>query len=183
MIKCSRPYASCTLRDLTQGFSQEHQANDFASKYGTWLLAPFDAKVNVVTGAEDISVYENNPSFELKRGNGIRLVSIENPDISIMYWHCLPIFPVKVGDTVVQGQPVAQMGNTGYVVSNGVVVPYELRDKPPYLGTHVHLSFGTKVQNWDFSKFIDWTIPVRPDYDTAIKMIIKRILGFFKINV
>jgi murein DD-endopeptidase MepM/ murein hydrolase activator NlpD len=177
--KCCKPYKTCTPNDLAQGFIQDHLANDYASKYGTFLVAPFNGKVDVVTGAEMFTT-DGKPSWELKRGNGIRIKSTENPEISVMYWHCLPFFPVKVGDIVLQGQPVAQMGNSGYVRSGGEVVPYELRNTPNYPGTHVHLTIGTKDEYWDFSQMISWDIPVNYDLMTAIKNVLQNISNFLK---
>lgn len=176
-MKLCKPFKTATPKSITQGYSPSHLANDFTSAYGTFLVSPFNGKVNVITGAETITT-NSNPSFELKRGNGIRIVSIEDPTISVMYWHTLPFFPVKVGDTVLQGQVIAMMGNSGYVESNGIVVPYELRDNAPYLGTHVHITIGTATEYWDYSKLIDWNIEIKYDIITTIKSIIQNMSNF-----
>jgi murein DD-endopeptidase MepM/ murein hydrolase activator NlpD len=177
-MKIAKPYKTATLKDITQGFSDTHKANDFASEYGTWLCSPFNGKVDVITGAEALS--PQTPSFELQRGNGIRIVSVERPEVSIVFWHCLPVFPVEVGQTVLMGQTIAQMGNSGYVLSNGTVVPYELRDNPPYLGTHAHISMGTAMEYWDYSALIDWSIPVGTNTLDAIYNTLKKIFNLLK---
>lgn len=170
-MKICKPYKSAKLSDITQGFSDAHKANDWASSYGTFLVAPFNCKIDVVTGADEL----NGSDWELRRGNGVRMTSIENPAVSAMYWHCLGVFPVKVGDTVLQGQIVAQMGNSGYVESNGIVVPYEIRDNPPYYGTHLHCTIGTATEYWDYSSMIDWSIPVNYYLATTISNILQKI--------
>lgn len=156
MIKIAKPYKTAKLSDITQGFNEQHKAIDWASKYGEWLVAPFNAKVAVIRSPDKL----DGTDFDLKAGCGIRLISIEDPTISFMHWHCLPVFPVEVGNTVMQGEEVAQMGNTGFVISNGIVVPYELRDTPNYPGTHDHSTMSIGEELVDYSKYIDWSIPV-----------------------
>ena len=173
-----KPFKSATPQSITQGFSPEHQANDYASFYGDWLVAPFNCKIIAIRGIQEVK--DLTDSSFLQGGCGIRMQSIEEPTLSCTYWHCRRVFPVKVGDTVLKGQPVAQEGNTGFVMSNGSVVPIELRDSPPYLGTHVHLSFGTAEKNLDFSKYVDYSIPIKYDAKTALQAIINKILSFLK---
>ncbi|MCL4419568.1 M23 family metallopeptidase, partial [Patescibacteria group bacterium] len=103
--------------------------------------------------------------------------SIEDPTLSIMFWHTQQFFPVKVGDTVLQGQVIAQMGNSGYVVDGGYV-PLDERNKYPYRGTHTHISFGTETENLDFSKYVDFSIPINYDVITTVKSIIQNITNF-----
>jgi murein DD-endopeptidase MepM/ murein hydrolase activator NlpD len=50
------------------------------------------------------------------------------------YGHCDRIF-VKIGDTVSAGRQIANMGNTGFVVSGAT--PFWKNN--PYAGTHLHL--------------------------------------------
>ncbi|MCL4419567.1 hypothetical protein M1146_05725, partial [Patescibacteria group bacterium] len=64
MIKCCSPYKGAKLNDISQGFILKvHEANDWVAKYGTFLVAPFNAKVNVITGAGDKL---NTSEFELE---------------------------------------------------------------------------------------------------------------------
>lgn len=180
MIKVCKPFKTATRQSITQGFSDSHKANDFMSFYGDWLVAPFNAKVAVIRGvqnAEDIKVGDN--SF-LEGGCGIRLVSIEDPTISLVFWHCQDSFPVNVGDTVVQGQPVAMMGNTGFVESGGQYVSLDRRLLPPYPGTHTHITFGTETEYLDYSQFIDWSIPVSYDLKSVVMNLTAKILSWFK---
>ena len=183
MIKVCRPYKNATLQKMAQGFSTSHQANDFASFYGDWLVAPFNAQVASVVSAGPLSASTD----DLRRGYGMRLVSTEDPTVSISYWHCLPFFPVKKDDTVVQGQPVAQMGNSGFVLSGGSYVEVDIRTIPPYPGTHVHISMGQQSGDTytalDMSKLIDFNIPIKYDVLTAIRSVLQKIINLLNKTI
>lgn len=174
-MKVSKPYKSCKPSDLTQGFHEGHQANDWASSYGTFLVAPFKARVVALVKGEGVS----DDTAPFKGGYGVRLQSVEDPDVSMVYWHCSSVFPVEIGDVVEQGSPVAQMGNSGFVMSNGQYVEVNIRNKPPYPGTHVHWTGGRLVNGvyepWDMSQHIDWSIPVNYDTVTTVWSILQKI--------
>lgn len=175
-MKYAKPFKSAKPVDMTQGFWKEHQANDFASSYGTFITAPFNAKVINVVGAKTF----DGSNDLLQNGCGVRLQSIEDPSITISYWHCLPFFPVSKGDIVIQGQPIAQMGNTGFVMAGDKIVETNMKLIPPYKGTHVHITMGKTnsdgtYTSMDYSKQIDWLIPVNYDALTAIKVILQKI--------
>lgn len=180
MIRICKPFRSATKASITQGFHPSHQANDFAGSYGEDLCAPFNATVaNVVESVEDQTIDANKD--DLARGYGIRLISTDDPNYSITYWHTLPLFSVAKGDIVLQGQPIAEMGNSGFVVSGGEIVPIDLRTVPPYKGTHVHISFGRikpdgNYEALDYSQFIDWLIPINYDVVTFLGLIWKNFL-------
>src|SRR3990167_4609156 len=160
MIKCSKPTKNYKPSNITQGFHPEHKAVDIGGKYGEFIVAPFNSKVASVVGAEVISPDLNY----LRGGYGVRLISTEDPTISMVFWHCLGVFPIKKGDIVIQGQPIAQMGNSGFVMSGGKYVEIDIRNKPPYPGTHTHVSMGQETNgvytHLDYSKLIDLSIPV-----------------------
>jgi len=181
MIKICAPFKNCKLTNLTQGFHKDHQANDFASSYGTFLVAPFNAKVANVTGAE---TFDGKDDL-LRNGCGVRLVSVEDPSISISYWHCQPVFPVSKGDTVLQGKIVAMMGNTGWVQQGPNLVPIDIRLIPPYPGTHVHISMGQQIPGGmyaalDMSKLIDFNIPININWIEAISVILQKMIQLLK---
>jgi len=170
MKNLCKPFKDCTPQQLTQGYSDKHRAFDFASTYGKYLVAMENCIVENIIKAEN---WDNQE--ELERGYGVLLRSIENPTVKYSYWHCLPFFCVEVGDTVSQGQPVSQMGNSGFCMSGGIVVPLNDRSKPPYYGTHVHLSCPENTL-----ERIDWSIPIKFDLLTTISLTIKSIINFLK---
>jgi hypothetical protein len=178
MIKICKPFRTCTPACMTQGFSDAHKANDFASFYGDWLVAPFNCKIGVITGVQNAGDVVASGYPFLEGGCGIRMVSIEDSTISCVYWHCQDVFPVNVGDTVLQGQPVALMGNTGFVEAGGVYVPIDQRLIPPYKGTHTHISFGTQTEYMDFHTFIDYSIPIKFDLKSSIINLLAKIKSF-----
>jgi len=181
MIKICRPFKNARPKSISQGFNSQHFANDFAGGYGEILVAPFNAKVANVVGEGPL----DGSDASLRQGCGVRLVSIEDPTLSISYWHTLPFFPVKKGDTVAQGQFVAQMGNTGFVMSGGKYVEINIRLIPPYPGTHTHISFGQhdsvgNYTNLDYSKFIDWSIPITYNPILEMKALLQRLINLLK---
>ena len=54
------------------------------------------------------------------------------------YGHCSAIF-VKIGDVIKAGQKIANMGNTGFVVSSSNGGGYWVDGSNKYAGTHLHL--------------------------------------------
>lgn len=167
------PYKDFSLWHITQTWSDGHKAFDIAKpvgSFGIWLVAMENCIVENIMGADNL-----DNGWEYERGFGILLRSIANPDVKYSYWHCLPFFPVKIGETVLQGKPIAQMGNSGYVVSGGVVVLYKDKLKPPYLGTHCHLSCPS-----DTMDRIDFTKEIKFDLLTTIYLTLFSISNFLK---
>ena len=180
-MKICKPYRECQQWHLTQGFKPDHLANDWGYKYGTFLVAPFNAKVLSIVGADKIGT---DTSY-LRGGYGIRIQSIEDPTLSMVYWHTLPVFPISVGDIVLIGQPICQMGNSGFVLSAEGYVEVNIRTLPPYPGTHTHVTIGHNNSDGtytplDFSKLIDWSIPIKYDLLTSIMSVLNRIAYLFK---
>ena len=174
------PFKGCKLFNITQPFIPgQHLGVDFWSSYGTFLVAPEKCKVVKITTAK---TFDNGE--ELKYGYGIRLLSLISTNIYYTHWHCLPFFPVKVGDIVEQGQVVAQMGNSGFVrhYQDGVAVitPVEIRSKPPFPGTHDHISKMVDGVEVDIVPFIDWNIKIEFDILTSIQAILNSMANFLK---
>jgi hypothetical protein len=169
------PYKGFKLSHITQGWSDQHKAFDIANldgkSYGLWMVAMENCIVENMMGAEVLG----DKGWEYDRGFGILLRSVANPEVKYSYWHSLPFFPVKKGDTVLRGQPICQMGNSGYVESNGARVEYEYKLKPNYPGTHCHLSCPK-----DTIDRIDWSIKVDFDLMTVISLTLFSISNFLK---
>jgi murein DD-endopeptidase MepM/ murein hydrolase activator NlpD len=161
------PYFNAKLSHISQRFGaiqgfdgKPHLGVDLApyNGYGIFLVAPENCTVEKIIENNDIYVDKD----EMQRGFGILLKSTTS-QYYYLYWHCLPFFPIKVGETVLQGQPVAQMGNTGMVYRNGVYVPLEERTKTKE-GTHAHWemcsNYYSKRYYVDPLQFIDWSIKI-----------------------
>lgn len=177
-MKISKPFVGASPTNITQLFSSTHDAIDVASRFGTFLVAPFDCVINNVVSSSLYANPQNPATLTVQNGCGISMTSKEDPTIRVVYWHCLFEFPVVVGQSVKQGKPVAQMGNTGMVTMGGVPVTVGLREQdyaqssPTNLnepGTHVHLEVHINGTPVDPLGYIDWTITVKPDILTAIK--------------
>jgi len=180
-----KPYKSAKLSDISNPFGANpqwyngvpHNGVDWVSSYGTPLVAPELCIVdNIITG-ESI----NADLAPLSRGYGIILKGLISGKFHL-YWHCLPMFPVKCGQTLKQGDVCAFMGNSGFVMTHGVVVPIKLRTQPPYPGTHLHQEvfiFDSNSQRVYENplKLVDFSIPISYNLLTSIMIIIKKIIN------
>jgi murein DD-endopeptidase MepM/ murein hydrolase activator NlpD len=180
MIKFTIPFKGYTQNSITQGFSNVHKAIDFTAPYGTWLVSPFNCIITKIVDGGNIS----ESLAGLESGYGVRMVSTENPKVSVIYWHCLGVFPVKEGDIVVQGKPVAQMANSGFVLANGQLVPIGERLNQPYKGVHCHCSVnidGEKQEGLvDYRDYIDYSIKIEYDLKTVIASVLQKIINLIK---
>lgn len=184
-MKYSKPYKEATLTQISQTFGvnplpyqpRGHTGIDFVYKYGTFLVAPENVKISSIVKADSI----REDLAPLSRGYGIEMQSISNPERIHLYWHCLPVFPVKVGDSVGQGEVVAQMGNSGFVFSNGQPVPVEIRTDAPYKGTHLHWEVKLNGNLVDPLKDLNWGIEIEYNTISVIRQIIQSISNLFKL--
>lgn len=160
---------------IAQGFSDSHKAIDWAGRYGSWLVAPEDGTITIVITPDTF----DGTTEDLFKGYGIRMKGVSG--IEHVYWHCLPFFPVGVGQMVRVGQPIAQMGNSGFVLSFGQIVPLEVRTKSPYPGTHCHQEM---VQGGTFLnplEHIDLTLPVEIPIEMRLKSIATVLKHILKV--
>jgi hypothetical protein len=175
-----KPFRGCQKNNITQGFKPEHPAVDFRGDYGTWLVAPEKCLVLKIISPTTIDLSPENP--QLKRGFGIYLESLVKAKRYFLYWHCLPIFPVSIGEIVEAGQSVVQMGNSGDVWSNGVYVPIADRNKFPFPGTHLHEEMIVDEIAVDVSTKIDWSQEVNPiNTLSVIQKILNKLKDFLKV--
>ena len=181
MIKDNTPFKNANPNDITQRFKgTEHKGLDIASKIGTWLVAPQDCVVEKIVTSTTL----DESLAPLASGYGLVMRNKQNPNLKYLYWHCMAIFPVEVGQEVKRGQQVAQMGNSGFVKRGGVVVPVEVRLKPPYAGTHVH--YEKFIQNtWereylDPEPNIDWLSGVDFNWWSEALIVLRKMLKIIK---
>lgn len=180
-----RPFEKASLLVVTQKFGENpqwysgtpHTGIDWVSPttgYGTPLIAPADGIVETVFTPGKLS-----PSTEpLARGFGIKIRGYDG--LAHLYWHCLPVFPVKEGDEVKQGKTIVGfMGNSGYVMTGGKIVPLDLRSVPPYLGTHLHQEVrrpdGSLIDPLSIMDFNLLTVPTALDLLTSIQVTVNKI--------
>lgn len=115
----------------TTGASSYHQGIDIPATNGTYIISIMDCEV-VATGF---------------KGSGGYSIICTNGDYKISYCHVSPNFMVNVGDKIVAGQVIGQVGpkNVYDVVGN----PYKDSNGNPTngatTGPHLHLTF--KVNN------------------------------------
>lgn len=178
-----KPFKNCTVTSVTQKFNVPntyppyfHTGVDFVSSFGTGLVAPVTCRITNII--DDIPWQSPEAEAEeIRKGYGLVMQSVEQPDTYYLYWHCLPNFPVSIGQIVEQGRLVAQMGNTGYVLTGGQYVPIGNRFIPPYKGTHLHYEgfkeVNGKREYFDVLSLIDWEIEVKYDYDSVLNIIKK----------
>lgn len=171
-----RPYKEAKEWHLTQGFHSDHLANDFHYKYGCFLVSPEITRVKYIITDKNF-----NDSLEpIKRGYGIVLESLDGKR-QYHHWHCLGVFPVNERDIVQRGQIVAQMGNSGFVISNGKFVLIKDRLKYPYPGTHTHYVMKIDKVTVNPRAWIDWNIPVNYTLLDKVKAAITIFLKMTKI--
>ncbi len=176
MKSICRPFSEATSNLITQPFGANpnsiqpngHTGIDIKpvnSNAGAILVAPCRVKITNIIDNYDLDAADE---ADLRHGYGIVMQPLEGnfePNTFFLYWHCAGIFPVQIGQIVEMGQPVAQMGNSGYVMVGGQYVPLNQRTLPPYYGMHVHFEYfigdaiaGRKYMN--VLPLIDWTIPL-----------------------
>jgi len=188
-MKLCKPFQTASRNSISQGFGVNpcsyqpngHSGNDFVNPTGTWLVAPELCKVvNIIDTPQKL----DTDLAPLERGYGIVMQSLAKANTYYLYWHCLPFFPVEIGDTVTQCQEVARMGNSGFCIVRGEVVPLDIRNVPPYLGTHLHYEKFTEENGvrkyYDVLPDIDWTIWNSNGVLDDIQKVLQKILNIFK---
>lgn len=184
----TKPYYSCNLNHISQPFGvnpnnlqpKGHLGTDFAffGCYGTFLVAPEDVKIKLVIDSETFD-FEKFPE-NLSKGYGVLMTSLANPDMDYLFWHLLPNIPVRKEDTLMRGDVVGQIGNSGMVFVGGQLVPIEHRTKPPYPGTHLHAEARLNNKYVDIVPLIDFSLPVERVKGEWIAKVLAQISRFFK---
>ena len=135
------PFEGCVLKEypagsITQFFGENptlyarmnmkgHNGVDLVAEHGTLMLAVEKGKIVEV---------KNDPNGYGKHVRFITSRSYNGLNLEWTYGHCDDIL-VEVGMPVEEGEPIAVMGNTGFVVSGST--PFWKFN--PHAGTHLHL--------------------------------------------
>lgn len=115
---------------ITQWFGENKELYsriDLNGHNGIDIVAPHGTPMYAVEDGVVLDVKDDPGGY----GRHVRFLYC---DREWTYGHCDTIL-VKVGDTIKEGQQIATMGNTGFVVSGAT--PYWKHN--PYAGTHLHL--------------------------------------------
>ena len=189
MPKICKPYGKCNINHISQPFGVNptsyqlngHTGVDFSPPFlafGTNLVAPEDVRIKRVITQETfdpVRFIEN-----MSKGFGVLMTSLENPEVDYLYWHCINPLPINEGQIVKQGELVAQMGNSGFVMQFGQLVPIEHRSRPGNPGTHLH--FEKRVDNVYVNPIpdIDWSILVQITTIQWLLEILRRNINLLK---
>lgn len=179
-----KPFKRATINIITQLYGVNpqsyqpygHTGIDFIGEYGTFLVAP---KRCVITKLVNATTWDLSLS-PLTRGYGIVMTDFNSPEYEYLYWHCLPVFPVNIGDIIEQGEVVAQMGNSGFCTSQGQVVPVEIKTDKPFRGTHLHFEVRNNGTLIDPLPLIDWSIPIQDVGLSILQKIVNNLSKLFK---
>lgn len=127
--KITSPFGKRT--SPTAGASSFHKGIDVGAPEGTKLYAVCDGTI----------------TFASFLGGGGYTITLSNENMKITYCHVSPNFIVSVGDTVVKGQHISNVGpkNVYGVVGN----TYKDKDGNPTNGatTGCHLHLGVRIDN------------------------------------
>ncbi len=166
------PFEGCVLKEypagsITQYFGENpslyakmnmkgHNGIDLVAEHGTLMLAVEAGKV--------INVKDDPAGY----GKHVRLISSRSYNglnLEWTYGHCDDIL-VEVGMSVKEGEPIATMGNTGFVVSGKT--PFWAFN--PYAGTHLHLGCRLVEKSAYGWSYPGSKVKIRvPDYENGYK--------------
>jgi murein DD-endopeptidase MepM/ murein hydrolase activator NlpD len=131
--------------DVTQYFGENkalYSRLNLAGHNGIDIVAPHGSPMYAVeSGIVVESRYATDPVKDLG-GHCVRIITHGKECRVWTYGHCSKLH-VKQGDIVEEGQHIADMGNTGFVIS-GATPYWELN---PFAGTHLHLGLRNVTRN------------------------------------
>lgn len=168
------PFQNCSLKEypagsVTQFFGENpslyarmslngHNGVDIVAEHGTPLLAVEDGKV--------LEVKDSPEGY----GKHVRFISTKSQNGLYREWtygHCDTI-SVKIGDKVFEGDEIATMGNTGFVVSDNNGAGFWSFN--PFKGTHLHLGMRLVEKNSQGWSYPGSKVKIRvPNYENGYK--------------
>ena len=193
MTSIIRPYKDCKIGEMSSNFNageswrgdNVHTGIDLVppNPYGKPVVAVEDCVVARITTPGMLYTSKDDPEYlnKLKNGYGVFL----SGNYDYLYWHLLSIIPVNEGDKVKKGKIIGFIGNSGTVFFNGQLVPLNIRNQNPHLGSHLHFEVRKKgtYEYLNPLNFIDWALPVPNDYldfINSIKMVVLKINALLK---
>lgn len=102
--------------------SKNHYGIDIVANTGTVINAAMEGKVTISSTVGSYGYH----------------IKIENNDVATLYAHCSKLY-VNVGDTVTQGQPIAEVGSTGNSI--GPHLHFEIMRGTTYINPRNILEF------------------------------------------
>lgn len=132
IIKSSYSFIKPIEGTITSFFGVRDSSNDKISGNHTGI------DISAVKGTKIKSSTQGNVIQVSEEGNYGKHIKIQNDDVITLYAHCNSIF-VNQGDTVVQGQDIAEVGSTGK--STGPHLHFEIRYCGEYINPTEILNF------------------------------------------
>lgn len=177
------PFEGCALKEypagsITQLFGENpdlyakmgmkgHNGVDLVAEHGTLLLAVEKGKVVEV---------KNDPNGYGKHLRFITDKSFNGLCREWTYGHCDDIL-VEVGMSVKEGEPIATMGNTGFVVSDNTGNGFWSFN--PFKGTHLHLGMRLVEKNSQGWSYPGSRVKIKvPNYENGYKGAVDPLLAF-----
>lgn len=178
------PFANCTFKSypagsITQLFAENpklYAYMNLAGHNGVDLVAPHGTPMVAIQDATVVSVKTDPTGY----GRHVRILTTSKNGVcnEWTYGHCDEIF-VKVRDKVKEGDRIATMGNTGFVVSGQT--PFWKFN--PFAGTHLHLGLRKVKRDPKGWSYPDSKIKISvPDYTNGYKGAIDP-LPEFKVTI
>lgn len=118
--------------EITSRFGMRNPTVPTVPKYHTGI------DIARVVGTVIISAIEGNVELVSSHGDYGNHIKITNGEVSTLYAHCSKIY-VKQGDHIVQGQEIAEVGETGNVT--GPHLHFEIRRNNQYVDPDLILQF------------------------------------------
>ncbi len=179
------PFEGCVLKEypagsITQYFGENpalYARMSLAGHNGIDLVAPHGTPMVAVEAGTVVEVKDTPEGY----GKHIRILTRAKDGICNQwtYAHCDTI-AVQTGDVVTEGQFVATMGNTGFVISDNNGNGFWSFN--PFKGTHLHLGLRKVKRDPKGWSYVGSNIKISvPDYNNGYKGSVDP-LPFFKIT-
>jgi murein DD-endopeptidase MepM/ murein hydrolase activator NlpD len=127
--------------DVTQYFGENkalYSRLNLAGHNGIDIVAPHGSPMYAVESGIVVEVKDTPDGY----GRHLRFITNGKECRVWTYGHCHKIY-VKQGEIIEEGQHIADMGNTGFVVSGAT--PFW--ESNPFAGTHLHIGYRNVTRN------------------------------------